>query len=155
MPFDVKSAATTASKTVNSAINSSGVVAGLSGAGKALDSLKGAVSNGAGGLVNNLQGLAGQAKSALEAVPKIVDFNPESLIQAAKTVVTVPGKPPFPNILHNYASYNYIWTLSVLSPNDINFPDESYRKGKIGPIILKSASGKPNDRISTVFKSFF
>ncbi len=153
MPFDVKSAATTASKTVNSAINSSGVVAGLSGAGKALDSLKGAVSNGAGGLVNNLQGLAGQAKSALEAVPKIVDFNPESLIQAAKTVVTVPGKPPFPNILHNYASYNYIWTLSVLSPNDINFPDESYRKGKIGPIILKSASGKPNDRISTVFKS--
>ena len=153
MPFDVKSAATTASKIINSAINSSGVVSGLSGAGKALDSLKGAVSNGAGGLVNNLQGLAGQAKSALEAVPKIVDFNPESLIQAAKTVVTVPGKPPFPNILHNYASYNYIWTLSVLSPNDINFPDESYRKGKIGPIILKSASGKPNDRISTVFKS--
>ncbi len=153
MPFDIKSAATTASKTVNTAINSSGVVSGLSAAGKALDSAKNAAANGAKGLVNNLQGLAGQAKTALDSAVKIADFDPEKLIQAAKTVVTVPGKPPFPNVLHNYASYNYIWTLSVLSPNDINFPDESYRKGKLGPIILKSGSGKPNDRISTAYKS--
>lgn len=153
MPFDIKSAATTATKKLNTAIESAGVVAGVAGAGKALDSLKNAATSGLGGLTSNLQGLAGQVKSAIESVPKIQDLNPEKLIQAAKTVVTVPGKPPFPNVLHNYATFNYIWTLSVLSPNDINFPDESYRKGKLGPIILKSGSGKPADRISTVFRS--
>ncbi len=77
MPFDIKSAATTASKTVNSAINSSGVVSGLNAAGKALDSAKTVAANGAKGLVNNLQGLAGQAKSALDSAVKIADFNPE------------------------------------------------------------------------------
>lgn len=153
MPFDVKNAATTATKTLNNAVDSSGVVAGLAKAGNALNSLKGSVANGIGGLASNLQGLAGQVKSALDAVPKITDFDPEKLIQAAKTVVNVPGTPPFPNVLHNFATFNYIWTLSVLSPQDLNFPDESYRKGKLGPIILKSASGMPNDRISTVYKS--
>ncbi|NBR60169.1 MAG: hypothetical protein EBT86_00695 [Actinobacteria bacterium] len=56
--------------------------------------------------------------------------------------------PPFPNELHNYASYNYIWTLSGLSRNHLNFPDDSYRKGILGPIILKSGSGDPDNRIS-------
>lgn len=156
MAFDVKSAATTASRTLNTAIEATGVVSGLADAGKAIDGLKSAVSNGVSGLsglTNNLQNLAGQVQSVIESVPKIADFNPETLIQASKAIVNIPGEPPFPNALHNYASYNYIWTLSVLSPNDLNFPDESYRRGKLGPIILKSGSGKPNDRISTVLRS--
>ncbi len=154
MAFDIKSAATTAAKTVNTAINNSGVVTGLEGAGKAFNKLKSAASSGVGDLAGKLtNAIPGQVKSLAEAVPKILDFNPETLIQASKAVVTIPGKPPFPNVLHNYASYNYIWTLSVLAPHDLNFPDETYRKGKLGPIILKSGSGDPQNRISTVHRS--
>lgn len=153
MAIDVKSAATTASKIANSTINSSGVVSGLQNAVGNLDSLKNAASAGISNVAGSLSGIAGQIKSAIESVPKIIDLDIEKLIQSAKTVVNISGTPPFPNALHNYATYNYIWTLSVLSPQDLNFPDESYRKGKLGPIILKSGSGNPQDRISTVYKS--
>lgn len=54
---------------------------------------------------------------------------------------------PFTNILQNYASVNYLWTMSVLTPNQVNFPDESYKKGILGDIIFKSASGDPENRI--------
>jgi hypothetical protein len=147
--FDLQSAATTATNTAKKALDAgSSVVSGIGGSiSGALDSAKAA----AGNLTS---AIPGQVKSLIESVPKIADLNIEALLNAAKTVVTVPGKPPFPNILHNFASYNYVWTLSVLSPQDLNFPDESYRKGKLGPIILKSGSGSPNDRISTTYRSF-
>ncbi len=154
MPFDVKSAATSASNTVNNAINSSGVVSGLQQAGQSLNNLKNAATAGLTNIAGNLtNAIPGQVKEALNAVSNIIDLNPEKIIQAAKTVVNIPGKPPFPNVLHNYATYNYVWTLSVLSPQDLNFPDESYRKGKLGPLILKSGSGDPENRISTTYRS--
>jgi len=58
------------------------------------------------------------------------------------------GEPPFSNVLFDYASYNYIWTLSVMTPNHINFPDETYKKGQYGPLILRSGSGDPDNRVS-------
>jgi hypothetical protein len=155
MAFDITSAATTATNAVKNAVNGSGVVSGLQTAGASLDSLKNAALTGAGNLASSLtNAIPGQIKSLVEIVPKITDFNPEKLIQAAKTIINIPGKPPFPNVLHNFATYNYIWTLSVLSPQDLNFPDDSYRKGKLGPLILKSGSGEPNDRISTTYRSY-
>ena len=154
MAFDITSAATTATNAVKNAVSGSGVVSGLQTAGASLDKLKSSALAGAGNLATSLtNAIPGQLKSLIDIVPKISDFNPEQLIQAAKTVVNVPGKPPFPNVLHNFATYNYVWTLSVLSPQDLNFPDDSYRKGKLGPIILKSGSGEPNDRISTTYRS--
>jgi hypothetical protein len=154
MAFDITSAATTATSTVKNAINNSGVVSGLQSAGASLDKLKTAATSGVTNLAGSLtNAIPGQLKSAIEAIPKIADLNIESLLQAAKSVVSVSGTPPFANVLHNFASYNYLWTLSVLSPQDLNFPDDSYRKGKLGPIILQSGSGNPNDRISTIFRS--
>ena len=155
MAFDIQSAATNATSTVKKALDGSGVFAGLQSAGNAINGVKNALSSGATNIAGALtNAIPGQVKSLIEAVPKIADLNIESLLNAAKTVVNIPGKPPFPNVLHNFASYNYVWTLSVLSPQDLNFPDESYRKGKLGPIILKSGSGSPNDRISTTYRSF-
>jgi hypothetical protein len=146
----VKGVADVAKKTVEAA----SVVSGLQAGAGALDALKGAVSAGAGGLVSGLtNALAGQIQGIAEVVRQIEDFNPEQLIQQDKTIDSIPGTAPFPNALHNYASFNYIWTLSVLSPQDLNFPDESYRKGKLGPILLKSGSGNPNDRVATAYKS--
>jgi hypothetical protein len=155
MAFDIQSAATNATSTVKKALDGSGVVAGLQSAGNAINDARNAIANGATNLANSLtNAIPGQVKSLIESVPKIADLNIEALLNAAKTVVNIPGKPPFPNVLHNFASYNYVWTLSVLSPQDLNFPDESYRKGKLGPIILKSGSGSPNDRVSTTYRSF-
>lgn len=58
---------------------------------------------------------------------------------------------PAPNILSNYASYNYVLTLSALSSNDLNFPDQSYKIGKPLPIICKSAGADPTNRVKTAF----
>jgi len=57
---------------------------------------------------------------------------------------------PLTNALNNYASYNYIFTLIVLDTDSYNFPDRTYIKGRSKiPIILKSGSGNPSNRIMT------
>jgi hypothetical protein len=56
---------------------------------------------------------------------------------------------PAPNILSSYASYNYVISLHALTTNDFNFPDTSYKAGKVLPIICKTAGADPNNRIQT------
>lgn len=73
-----------------------------------------------------------------------LDFQSDNKESKAEFSMT----PPLKNVLSDYASYNYIWTLSALSRSHLNFPDESYRKGVLGPIILKSGSGEPKDRVA-------
>lgn len=68
-------------------------------------------------------------------------------IQDAISKIKIPSKPPFTNILHNYATYNYIWTLSVLDDVRINDPASTYKKGDYGQIIFKSGSGDPQNRV--------
>lgn len=46
-----------------------------------------------------------------------------------------------PNELRNYASYNYIFTLGCLTPDEINFPDQTYRVRPPQVTILKSGGG--------------
>jgi hypothetical protein len=58
-------------------------------------------------------------------------------------------KLPAPNILANYASYNYVIGLHPLTINEFNFPDSSYKSGKVLPIICKSAGANPDNRIQT------
>lgn len=71
---------------------------------------------------------------------------------------------PIPNVLHDYATYDYIITISALHDNDVNFPDKSYFKGVTlqpgkrngGPlqIICKSANADPNNRVHTDYGKF-
>lgn len=154
MPIDVKSAATTATQIANKLTDTASVASGLKAATSGIDALKNSVSSGVNSVVDKLSNaVPGQIKGILDLVPKVPDLNFEDIIKGQKSVVSFSSDPPFPNVLHNYASFNYIWTLSVLSPQDLNFPDESYRKGKLGPIILKSGSGSPDDRVETIYKS--
>lgn len=54
-----------------------------------------------------------------------------------------------PNPLEVFSTFNYVFTLSALSNEEVNYPDETYKKG--GPrqnIILRSGGGKPEDRIT-------
>jgi hypothetical protein len=57
-----------------------------------------------------------------------------------------------PNALHEYASFNTIFTLAALSVEELNFPDNSYRVNGPENIILKSGGGA-KDKVITPFES--
>jgi len=58
---------------------------------------------------------------------------------------------PIVNPLEEFISSNYLFTLSSLSADAVNFPDESYRKGLVGRIILSSGGRFSESRISTAY----
>lgn len=51
------------------------------------------------------------------------------------------------NALHEYATFNYVWTLSALYPAEVN--DPSLYKGKIGKLPIISSSGLGNKKTIT------
>ena len=55
----------------------------------------------------------------------------------------IPGLLPLPNELERFASYNNIFTFGCISPDELNFPDETYRKVgvKSGQHVLRSGGG--------------
>jgi hypothetical protein len=56
------------------------------------------------------------------------------------------------NILEKFTSYNSIFTISALTSEQLNYPESagSYRNNNnLGDIILRSGSGKPDNRIRT------
>lgn len=62
------------------------------------------------------------------------------------------GGFPKENVLSKYASYNCVFTLGVLSENEVNFPDSTYRKSGPSIIILRSG-GTGNRQIKTAVES--
>lgn len=74
-----------------------------------------------------------------------------------KAAAPVSGSPPFPNVLHDFSSYNYVFTLSALSTSMVN--SGNYRKNfrhQPGSIefICRSGSGFPDDRQETAAGKF-
>jgi hypothetical protein len=61
---------------------------------------------------------------------------------------------PLPNPLSAYPTYNYNFTISVLTDDDLNNPDQSYMTGKPLPVICKSGNGDPSNRIATAYGRF-
>ena len=59
---------------------------------------------------------------------------------------------PIPNPLESFISSNALFTLSSLSSDDVNFPEDSYRKGYLGRIIFSGAGRFSEDRASTAFQ---
>lgn len=62
--------------------------------------------------------------------------------------------PPYSNPLNVYSSYNYIFTLSPLSNNDINYPKSTYRINSPSGVILRSG-GSGNLKITTEQEDMF
>ncbi len=60
-----------------------------------------------------------------------------------------------PNVLEKFSSYSAIFTISALTSDQINFPESSssYKNNQLGEIILRSASGKPDNRLMTAYKT--
>lgn len=64
------------------------------------------------------------------------------------------SKLPLPNILSTYTTYNYVLSIGVLTPGDLNNPDSSYMAGKNIPLICKSANADPFNRVATAYGKF-
>ena len=156
--FDLASAATTATQTVNKVLSDTGIAKGLSAASNSITSATNAIKSGLSvnisSITSSLPGVA-ELENAIQQAKSNINKLGNLTENAAKaqTQVALEAKPPFPNILHQYASYNYIFTLSVLDDASLNFPNETYRKGMLGPIILKSGNGNPSDRVPTANKT--
>jgi len=107
------------------------------------------ISGGISQLQNKIAGLGSITGGIPKPIPgkvvddevdnkKNIDINGELLAgKDLAYIERIPGEP-FPNELGEFDSYNCIFTLSVLNGNSINFPDETYRRDLLGPIIVKS-----------------
>ena len=66
---------------------------------------------------------------------------------------TTQSLTPFPNPLRDFASYNYVFTLGVLSPYEVNFPDETYRVRDPSVIICRSGGGLGNSKANIEYEN--
>ena len=63
-------------------------------------------------------------------------------------------KLPLKNPLFDYASYTYVLGIGILTEEDLNYPDKTYKAGKRIPLICKDANADPNNRVNTVYGKF-
>ena len=117
--------ATNAVNTAKNTLSSFGPASGLSSIGdKISGALSGALSSVAGSIGNIFAG-------------------------SSLGVVQSDKKLPMTNALHDYASYDCLFSIGCLKAEEFNFPDQSYFAGKYPPWILKSANAEPNNRVQT------
>lgn len=64
------------------------------------------------------------------------------------------AKLPLANPLSDYATFNYVLSIGVLSTADLNNPEGTFMSGKRIPLICKTAGADPNNRINTPFGKF-
>lgn len=84
---------------------------------------------------NPASGLAG-AVGTLGKIKNVIDVVNDGIVRNP-----IDATLPLRNPLELFASYNYIFTLSALRPDQINFPDTTYKKGDLGEIVMRSGGG--------------
>lgn len=148
-------AATTLVNNVKNTITSSGLASNLTSAATSLNGLKDSVVAGASTIATNITNAIPGVQNAFQDAQNNVNKVGDLFKNALSSTVTVPSgiNGRVPNPLHYFSSYNYIFTLSVLDDASMNFPNDTYRKGLLGPLILKSGSGDPTNRIPTANKT--
>ena len=92
------------------------------------------------GLSGIVDTITGDIKTSFENIGNIFS-------STGSGIMTSDLELPLLNPLHKYASYNYIFSLSCLDADSANYPVTSYMAGNIPPLILKSGSRDPNNRI--------
>ena len=73
------------------------------------------------------------------------------LAQILEPISNSPNDPPYDNLLEDFASFNALWTMACLEPNQFNSP-ASYRNSpaSIRNIVFSSAGRFEEGRIATV-----
>jgi hypothetical protein len=106
--------------------------------GNAVSSATGFLSSGPAAALSAITGAFGGAFSSL-----------------GLSIKPLPGvKLPLKNPLFNYATYDYVLGLAVLTKAQLNKPDTGYMKGQRLPLIAKTANADPSNRINTPFGQF-
>jgi hypothetical protein len=155
--------ATSAASQVSKVVSNTSLASALGTINGAVSGIQKAAANGisnigtalASAIPGQIAGISGALSQIQQQISNIVDLgNISKSINASATTVNLRTELPMPNILHSYASYNYIFTLSVLDAVAINFPNETYKKGQLGQIIFKSGSGSPDNRVNTAYGKF-
>lgn len=90
----------------------------------------------------------GAVSSVISGVSKIISSVGEGHTEVPNVTL------PFPNPLHAYATYDYILSIGILTPDQINNPDTTYMAGKGFSIICKSANAEPANRVETAYGRF-
>jgi hypothetical protein len=121
----------TISSGVSGAISAveTGLASGLSSVSNALSGATSSLGNivsGANGILSGASGIGAPFKSLSN--PSTSEF-------------------PLPNPLFDYATYNCILGLAALPKDFLENPDSTYRAGARAPLIAKSASLDPNNRV--------
>jgi hypothetical protein len=91
-------------------------------------------------ILGSIASVASSVKSAFTSVGKLAS--------------PLGGALPAQNVLSKYASYTYVIGISSMSINDANYPDISYRAGKVLPLICKSAGADPDNRVNTFYGKY-
>lgn len=155
--------ATSAASRAARAVSNTGLASGLGAVNGAISGIQRAAANGisnigtalSSAIPGQIAGIAGALGQIQQQISNIVNLgNISQSINESATTVNLRTELPMANILHSYASYNYIFTLSVLDAVSINFPNETYKRGQLGQIIFKSGSGSPDNRVNTAYGKF-
>lgn len=104
----------------------------------------------------NAAGAVGNVLSSVGAATGLTGVI-DSISSASSLLNSLGGKGgglPLPNILSNYATYNYVLSLGVLTDSELNFPDTSYMTGASPLLICKSANAEPFNRVQTAYGKF-
>ena len=108
------------------------------------------------GPVSSISGITSSIKDVVGGVSKTLNQTITSISSGAGLILSVADSGiveadyelPMKNVLHQYATYDYVLSLCCLDTNGLNFPGSSYIAGNIPPLICKSAGASPYDRIT-------
>jgi hypothetical protein len=111
-----------------------------------------------GNVVTSVEDAAGSAISSIEhglaSGLSSITSGISSLLSGIGGVQLSGVQLPLPNPLFNYATYNYVIGIASLPDKWLNDPDNTYRKGLRAPLICKSASIDPSNRVKTPYGAF-
>lgn len=140
-------ASATTKETPTSTLSNNSSVTGLTNSTADLEKLKKSIISNSTSMGKNITAQIPGIQTAAESLAKSqASLNLKDAF-SFQTRVKADVKPPLPNMLSYYSSFNYIFTLSVLTQEQINFPDTTYKQGVYGPLILRSAGGAPDKEL--------
>ena len=94
-------------------------------------------------ITNTVEGIGKDIKNLITGVTDIGNIFSSINVGVVESDLSLP----LPNVLHDYATYNYIIGIGCLDPDSYNYPGSSYMVGKLPPLICKSANSDPSNRI--------
>jgi hypothetical protein len=120
--------------------------------GATISSIGATVSSAANGLVTGAQNALGSITAKIgSGLPSLSGL---SGLAGTPGVVQSGVTLPLSNPLFSYASYNCILGLGILTVDELNSPDTTYRAGKPYHLICKSGSIDPANRIQIPYGKF-